>query len=319
MLGGSARSGLRFAALLICANVPAFGQTVGILTVAEGGVVLVRGSTTYTAGQGVAVQNGDMLATDPKGQAQIEFDDGAILNLSRGSHALLLAPQAAGDPGVALQSGWVKFSRAKAAKGKPYRYIAPLARLSTAGATGVLRIGQSATELFVESGAARFVELSPSGAPGAGRDLRGGEYIVRRDGLPLAVAPRPSADFVKAMPVYFRDDLPAFLPRVRNRNAEPRREHEATYAEVEAWLKASQPLRRGFVERFQGRAKDPQFRSKLVENLAAHPEWDPILFPEKHEEQKKKKEEAEKAEKERAEKEKAEKARAEKEKAEKEK
>src|SRR5882672_5845210 len=110
MLGGSARSGLRFAALLICANVPAFGQTVGILTVAEGGVVLVRGSTTYTAGQGVAVQNGDMLATDPKGQAQIEFDDGAILNLSRGSRALLLAPQGAtGDPGVALQSGWTKF------------------------------------------------------------------------------------------------------------------------------------------------------------------------------------------------------------------
>jgi hypothetical protein len=32
----------------------------------------------------------------------------------------------------------------------------------------------------------------------------------------------------------------------------------------------------------------------LIENLAAHPEWDPILFPEKYE---KEGEEAEKAEK----------------------
>ena len=41
------------------------------------------------------------------------------------------------------------------------------------------------------------------------------------------------------------------------------------------------------LERFRQRAKDPQFRSKLIENLAAHPEWDRILFPEKYEEENK--------------------------------
>ena len=300
MLGRPGRIPSWIAALLICASASASGQTAGILTVAEGGVELVRGTTTYIATQGVAVQNGDMLALDAKGQAQIEFDDGAILNLTRGSRALLLAAQGAnGEAGVALQSGWAKFTRAKAAKGKPYRYTVPLARLSTSGATGVLRIGADSAELFIESGAARFVELSKSGSPGAGRDFKGGEFVVRRDGQALIVATRPSADFVKAMPGYFRDDLPAFLPRLRNRNVEPQREHEATYAEVETWLKASLPIRRNFVERFQHRAKDPQFRSKLIENLAAHPEWDPILFPEKYE---KEREEAEKAEKEKAQK-----------------
>ena len=182
MLGPLARVGLRCVALLVCASAPAFGQTVGFLTVAEGGVVLVRGSTTYSAGPGVRVQNGDIFAIDPKGQAQIEFDDGAILNLSRGSRALLLAAQGAtGDPGVALQPGWVKFTRAKAAKGKPYRYVAPLARVSTTGATGVLRIGGTSCELFIESGAARLVELSKAGTPGTGRDLKGGEFIARRE------------------------------------------------------------------------------------------------------------------------------------------
>lgn len=281
MLG---RRGSWITPFLICASASAFGQTVGILTVAEGGVEIVRGITTYTAARGAAVQNGDMLALDPNGQAQIEFDDGAILNLVQGSRAFLLAPQgASGEPGVALQSGWVKFARTKAAKGKPYRYVIPLARVSTKDATGVLRIGGDSSEIFIESGVARFVELSKAGSPAGGRDAKGGEFILRRAGQPTAVSPRPSAGFLKAMPGYFRDDLPAFVSRARNNKSELTREHEATYAEVEPWLKASAAIRGSLVGRFQSRAKDPQFRSKLIENLAAHPEWDRVLFPEKYE------------------------------------
>lgn len=281
MLGRPGRLGI--AALLIFASASAFAQAVGIVTAAEGAVVLVRGTTTYTAVPGVPVHNGDMVAADAKGQAQIEFDDGGVLNLSRGARAFLLAAQGpGGEPGVALQSGWVKFTRAKAAKGKLYRYTMPLARLSTAGATGVIHPVGDGSDLFIESGAAKLVELQKNGAPAGGRDLKGGEFAVRREGQPLAVSPRPSADFVKAMPGYFRDDLPVFASRVRSRTAEPKREHETTYEEVEPWLKATLPVRRGLAERFRGRAKDGQFRSKLVENLAAHPEWDPILFPEKY-------------------------------------
>ena len=280
----SGRTRLRIAALLVCASASAFGQSVGTLTVAEGPVQLVRGSTTYAAAPGVALLNGDMLAPDPKGQAQIEFEDGAILNLSRGTRALLLTAQGAGgEPGVVLLSGWAKFSRAKAAKGKPYRYIMPLARLGTAGATGVLRVGADSSEVFIESGAARLDELSKTGSPAGGRDVKGGEFVVRRSAQALAVSPRPSADFVKAMPGYYRDDLPVIASRARNRGIEPAREHETTYAEVEPGLKASAPIRRNLVERFRSRAKDPQFRAKLIENLPAHPEWDRILFPEKYE------------------------------------
>src|SRR5215472_11332785 len=81
MLGQSGRA--LVAALLVCAGASASAQTSGIVAAAEGGVVLVRGTTTYTATPGVAVRAGDMLAADPKGQVQIEFDDGAILNLAR--------------------------------------------------------------------------------------------------------------------------------------------------------------------------------------------------------------------------------------------
>jgi hypothetical protein len=281
----SGRTRLRIAAFLIfCASATALGQTVGTLTVVEGGLQLVRGSTTYTAAQGVALQNGDMLAPGPKGQVQIEFEDGAILNLTRGSRAWLLGPQGAGrEIWVALQPGWAKFTWTKAAKGRPYRYIMPLASLSAARATGVLRIGEGSSEAFIESGAARLVELSRAGSPAGGRDVKGGEFAVRSAAQGLAVSPRPSAEFIKAMPGYFRDDLPVFISRARAGKMEPAREHDATYAEVEPWLKAPIPIRRNLVERFRSRAKDPQFRGKLIENLAAHPEWDRVLFPEKHE------------------------------------
>jgi FecR-like protein len=282
MFGRSGRARLRIAAMLVCASAAAHGQTIGTLTVVEGPLQLVRGATTYAAVPGVALHIGDMLATDPKGQVQIEFADGAILNLARGTRALLLGPQG-GDAGVALLSGWAKFTRAKAAKGRPFRYVMPLARLSTAGATGTLRVGADSSEVFIESGTARFDELSRTGSPGSGRDVKGGEFAVRTAAQALSVLPRPSAEFIKAMPGYFRDDLPAFLPRARNKNLEPTREHEATYPEVEPWLKASSPIRRPLVERFHLRAKDPQFRGKLIENLAAHPEWDRVLFPEKYE------------------------------------
>jgi hypothetical protein len=36
------------------------------------------------------------------------------------------------------------------------------------------------------------------------------------------------------------------------------------------------------MQRWRRNARDPAFRAALVANLASHPEWDPILFPEKY-------------------------------------
>jgi hypothetical protein len=41
-------------------------------------------------------------------------------------------------------------------------------------------------------------------------------------------------------------------------------------------------LRRPLVQRWRSKAREPAFRAALVANLAAHPEWDPVLFPEKY-------------------------------------
>ena len=94
--------------LAACACASAFAQTAGTLTLAEGSVELIRGATLYSATQGVRLGDGDILSIDPKGQAQIEFQDGAILNLSQGARAMLtnIASGARGQPDSTVISDW---------------------------------------------------------------------------------------------------------------------------------------------------------------------------------------------------------------------
>jgi hypothetical protein len=270
------------AAILFCTGASA--QTAGTLTLVEGRLALIRGATLYTAAQGVRLGSGDILTIDPKGQAQVEFADGAILNLAQGARAMLgTSAGGRGQAEIVVLSGWVKFAQRKSAKSAPYRVLAPLAEIASGDGTAVLNTGNDLTDIFLESGAAKFSERGKKGPYGAVRDVKGGDFIVRRGEQPASFAPRPSAEFVKNMPRHFQDNLPTLLERVKGKRAEPKRVHEVAYAEVEAWLRASPPIRRTFVKRFEARAKDPEFRRKLIENLREHPEWDPVLFPEKYE------------------------------------
>src|SRR6266850_469249 len=273
----------QFAAALLGACASAFAQT-ATLTLAEGSVELIRGATLYTATQGVRLGDGDILSIDPKGQAQVEFQDGAILNLSQGARAMLttIASGARGQSEIALLSGWAKFTQKKSSKGTQYRYLTPRVEIDAGEATAVLNAGDGSTDIYVESGAVRFSEIGRKGVQRIARDAKGGEFIVRRGEQPATLGLRPSAEFIKNMPRHFRDDLPVLLDRFKNRRSEPKREHEVAYAEVEAWLKAGPSIKRNFVKRFESRSKDSEFRRKLIENLREHPEWDKVLFPEKY-------------------------------------
>ncbi|MGB5080193.1 MAG: hypothetical protein WBO23_05560 [Burkholderiales bacterium] len=277
----------RVALLVFCAGAgSAAAQIAGTLTLVEGRVALIRDATQYTAAPGVGLKSGDMLAVDPKGQAQVEFHDGAILNFSQGTRAMLtdIAAKrgARGQPVITLLSGWTKLTHAKS-KGKPYRYSTPVAEIVSGDATAVLTAGGDFIAVFIESGTVKFYETGKRGARQTARDAKGGDFIARKGEQPATFSARPSPEFVKSMPRHFRDNLPVLLDRLKNRNVEPRVEHEVTYAEVEAWLKADYSIRRHFVTRFERRSRDPEFRRGLIDNLRAHPEWDRVLFPEKYE------------------------------------
>jgi hypothetical protein len=273
---------------LLCAGAETVSaQTTGTLTLVEGKVALIRGATQYAAAPGVGLNDGDILAVDPKGQAQMEFQDGVVLNLSQGAHAMLtgLAPKRAArtqQPVITVLSGWAKLSHVKS-KGAAYLYATPVAEVLSGDATAVLTAGPDFTALFVESGTVKFYETGRRRARTTAREAKGGDFVSRKGGQSAVFSARPSPEFVKSMPRYFRDNLPVLIDRIKNRNVEPRFEHEVTYAEVEDWLNADYSIRGHLVARFEKRSQDPEFRRKLIENLHSHPEWDRVLFPEKYE------------------------------------
>ncbi len=274
--------GIAFRLAAICACAPALAQPIGILTLTEGKVVLIRGAAYYVAGAGAKVERGDIYATDPKGQAQIELSDGTIVNLGPASQAMLEglahAGKAAGS--VVLLSGWMKYAEnRRAGAAAAYRYSTPFGTLTADNGSSVVRVTPASAEAFVEAGGVRFAQAETRGPA---RVIKPGESLVCRARQSATVTGRPSADFVKSMPRHFRDRLPALADRVKGRPAEPKRERDVTYGDVEGWLKAGGAAKRNLVKRFEPRARDRDFRGKLLEHLPAHPEWGPVLFPEKY-------------------------------------
>ncbi len=55
---------------------------------------------------------------------------------------------------------------------------------------------------------------------------------------------------------------------------------EVTLAEAQPWLDG--PYRKAFLRRFAPRLRDPAFRAGVEARLAAYPEWDRTLHPERY-------------------------------------
>ena len=57
-------------------------------------------------------------------------------------------------------------------------------------------------------------------------------------------------------------------------------DREITLAEADPWLAG--PYRRAFARRLGGRLADPAFRKAVEANIAAYPDFDRVLHPEKY-------------------------------------
>jgi hypothetical protein len=264
-------------ALLAFPMVAVAAEPAATITLLEGQSGLVRGVTRYALAEGVRLQSGDIIEVSEKGLAEIEFPDGAAIALGPEARMLALA-MPRGKPSVGdfhVMRGALKVSGvSKAAR---LRISTPVFSLQPVEGVSVVVLGSGEGSVFVESGAARVVVAA------ATQSLKSGEFFARKDGQKGAVSQRPSKEFMAAMPKAFFDPLPSRMARYKERETQPRRVDEVSYADVEAWLKAPPAVRRPLVARFEPRASDPKFRASLEANLRFHPEWDPVLYPEKYE------------------------------------
>ncbi len=256
-----------------------------VVTLLEGQAVLLRGTVRYVLAEGVRLQTGDIVELGDKGAALIEFADGSELSLGPKARFYLaaLSPRAAKGGGVSdfyLMQGWSKLASGKSAA--PLRITTPVFGLVTADATAVIQIADGEGAMFVEAGEARIADGFVKASPTSPARLRGGEFFSRRVDAKGTIAARPAAGFIAAMPKPYVDNLPSRIGKYKDREVNPRATGEIAYADVEMWLKAPPEIRRPLMQRFIPKANDLAFRQALVANLKSHPEWDPILFPEKY-------------------------------------
>jgi hypothetical protein len=278
-----------------CLAIPALAagaEAPAVVTLVEGAAALLRTTGRFALAEGVRVHGGDIVEVSEKGLVQIEFADGTRLSLgpqSRFHVAALAAPGAGAAGRVAkgaaisdfyLLQGWSKFALTPSAS--PLRLTTPLFGLGTAEAVVVMQVQSAEASLFVERGGLRLSEGFVKATPTSPVSVSAGQFFVRKADQTGVLHARPAPAFLAGMPGHYRDNLPERLANYKNREESPRRLGDLAYKDVEPWLKGPPELRRPMMQRLRARARDAEFRNALIANMPFHPEWDPILFPDKY-------------------------------------
>lgn len=256
------------------------------ITIMEGSAIVYRGTLRSYAVEGIRLAAGDIVETADSSFAQIEFADRSVLQFGPATRAMLQPARARGTRQqqlVYVLQGWVKIAYAPAdAKAPPaFDVRAPLFELAPSPGVIVVQASPAEATMFAERGGARVGERQARGASVA-VSLNPGEFYQRKSGAAGAVIAAAPREFIDRIPRHFRDSLPARIDKFQGQDIKPKEAPVFGYADVEAWLKSEPEVRRQFVQRWRGKSREPAFRSALVANLSSHPEWDPILFPEKY-------------------------------------
>lgn len=256
----------------------------GTITILEGEAQIFRGAARYVAAEGVQLALGDIVETGDNTFIQIELSDRSTLQMGGISRAMINGgPGKSKDRSVYFMNGWVKVSgvRRDPKAEASYELRAPLFEIAPNPGVLVMLATPIEVQLFVERGEAKLTERQRSGPATLG--LKAGDTYRRKVSSRGAVTHEATPDFLAKMPRYFRDTLPSRMDKFRDQDVRPKEGPDFGYADVELWMKAEASIRRPFVWRWKAKAlKDPAFKQGIVANMSSHPEWDPILFPEKY-------------------------------------
>jgi hypothetical protein len=274
------------AALLAAVACSAFAADApGTITILEGDAQIFRAASRYVAAEGVRLYSGDIVETGDHTFMQIELADQSSLQLGGISRVMINAGRGKNDHWVYFMNGWAKLSGMRRdPKGDgAFEMRAPLFELPPSQGVVVMLATPIEVQLFVERGQVRLSERQRGAAP-APLTLNGGDTYRRKVSSRGSVERGADVpDFLAKMPRSFRDTLPSRLEKFRERDVRPREAPDFGYADVELWLKAEPAIRRPFVQRWKAKAfADAAFKQGIVANMSAHPEWDPVLFPEKY-------------------------------------
>jgi hypothetical protein len=267
-------------AALSAAGAAVAADITGTVTILEGEALITRAAGRVRAAEGVRLQVGDIVETGEATFVQAELVDHTVLQMGAKSRVMVGGPvRFKAERTLYALSGWFKLSNArKEGNVRAFEFRSPLIEIGLLPGVVVMQLKSNEATLFAERGDLKLQERP--GGPAVG--VRQGQTYRRTAGARGTLGGSAPAAFVAEMPKAFRDSLPLRADKYREREVQPRAAPDFAYADVEAWLKAESPFRRQFIERWRSKARDGEFRRALIRNLSSHPEWDPVLFPEKY-------------------------------------
>lgn len=255
------------------------GDVSALATILDGEARLLRDSGRLALAEGVRVGADDIIELGPQARfMRLEFDDASSAGLGPGTR-VWLAPRLAGDrgksaPRLYLLQGWLKIDAAKdgaVALATPWFDVSGLTR------SAVVSVQSAQAQVFAEAGEVVVRPWRPAGA--APITLKAGEMLTFNDSDKTEIASRPTAAFLQAVPRTFLDTLPARAAKFKDQPTAPKRVADLLYADVQEWVNAEPALRKPSMARWKALSRNPAFRKGLVDDLKAHPEWQPVLFP----------------------------------------
>ena len=235
----TARGTLAFVASLLI-PVAAAHEFVATVTLVEGTNALISDSQGYLPAVGVRLRHCDIVQTGPKALAQLETDDGGMIELGRETRFLADLPYRRGEEPVigphVLLAGWVKLTVPKRTEGPPHRINTPFFDLVVNAGIAVLQVTADGAQFFVESGEA--VALAPSGGSTARVAVRAGRMYSRKAGQATGGLGGASRTRLR----------PGHAAGILGHLARAAREPEGAHSRAEAWASIHSSGRRGLAE-----------------------------------------------------------------------
>lgn len=273
------------AALVAVSSVHGAQAQTALVGILEGKATLVRQTTRYEVVEGASLKNEDILETAPASFVQIELPDGYRIGLGASTRVMIApGPLRRGStvPRLYLLQGWAKFTPAPEPRPTGAVDLTPSFEVGAGSGTVILTTDLKVFSAFVETGSLKLTARAAVNRPPAPPlALVAGDFVVGRVGEKAVVSARPTSDFLDQMPRPFRDPLPARADRFKGRQVTLKSLGEVGYEDIAPWLSAEPGLRVPLLPRWRSRLHDKAFRDAVIARMAVHPEWDPVVFPEK--------------------------------------
>ena len=215
-----------------------------IVTILTGKATVIRGLSQFDAADGVRLSADDLVRTGKDTFLRIEYEDQSSIELGPQTQLQLNYPavrKKSNRPGLYVLEGWVKLGAGKP-DGADKPALAAIG-MDVTDITGVmvLRAGSAACEWFAEQGSARLVDRDHHVDPVR---LKQGDFLTAAPGRAPRLEPRPSADFIAALPQAYRDTLPLRFNVFKEHVVVPENTGTFAYADVESWINAEPSMRR---------------------------------------------------------------------------